>query len=98
MGRLSVLSASITHITAWQVIADAQERGPTLVIHEDENLREPSASRIIALLSDPAAFQPPFDLFYLNAAHPSAYGPPGNNTRVAPEHAVRIARAQFGAA
>ena len=87
-GRLLSLSASVNHITAWQLIADAQERGPTLVLHDDESVRAEAAGRVVNILSNVSAFQPPFDVFYLDALHP--YGLRAANDLAAPEHALLV--------
>lgn len=84
-GRLSTLAASITHITAWQLVADAQDHGPTLIIHGDEILRESAANMVVGLMGD--AFTPPFDLFFLNARHPFGVN---DTSTVTPTHALLI--------
>ena len=86
-GRLSILSSSMLHLTAWQLVADAQEHGPTLVVHDDESVRVEAAGRVIGLLTNASAFKPSFDLFFLNPTH--FYGIRSSDV-VAPEHALLV--------
>lgn len=90
-GKLSILSSSIAHLSAWMLVADAQEQGPTLIVHDDESVRPEAATRVIGLLSNTSAFKPPFDLFFLNPQH--FYGKHSNDV-VAPEHAVLVSNSE----
>ena len=92
LGRLSLLSAGIHHLTAWQLIADTQERGPTLIVSDDDVVRAEAAERLIGLLTNASAFQPPFDLLYLNAALPNAVH---DRAVIAPERALSIPRLEY---